>query len=52
MINSMLKVLKGTVGISVECMKIKGVGSGLAGPVLAGPLFIKVKTKFHFAKSK
>ena len=30
----------------------KGVGSGPAGPVLAGPLFIKVKTKFHFAKSK
>ena len=30
----------------------RGVGSGPAGPVLAGPLFIKVKTKFHFAKSK
>ena len=30
----------------------KGVGSGPAGPVLARPLFIKVKTKFHFAKSK
>ena len=25
--------------------------SGLAGPVLAGPLFIKVKAKFYFAKS-
>ena len=30
----------------------KGVGSSLAGPVLAGPLFIKVKTKFNFAKTK
>ena len=29
----------------------KDVGNGPAGPVLAGPLFIKVKTKFHFAKS-
>ena len=30
----------------------KGIGSGPAGPILVGPLFIKVKTKFHFAKSK
>ena len=30
----------------------RGVGSSPAGPVLAGPLLIKVKTKFHFAKSK
>ena len=30
----------------------RGVGSDAAGPVLARPLFIKVKTKFHFAKSK
>ena len=28
----------------------KSVGSGPAGPVLAGPLFIKVKTKFHLQK--
>ena len=25
-----------------------GVGAGLAGPVLAGPLLFKVKIKFHF----
>ena len=31
---------------------VRGVGSGPAGPFLAGPLFIKVKTKFHFATSK
>ena len=30
-------------------MHHKGVGTSLAGPVLAGPLFLKVKTKFHFA---
>ena len=30
----------------------KGVGTGPAGLVLAGPLFLKVKTKFHFTKSK
>ena len=30
----------------------RGVGIGPAGPVLAGPLFLKVKTKFHFTKSK
>ena len=30
----------------------KGVGTGPAGPVLAGPLFLKVKTKFHFTKSR
>ena len=30
----------------------QGVGSGPAGPVLAVPLFIKVETKFHFAKCK
>ena len=32
------------------CLFYKGIGSGPAGPVLAGPLFIKVKTKFHFAE--
>ena len=34
-----------------QSIKDRGVGGGPAGPVLAGPLFIKVKTKFHFAKS-
>ena len=40
--------------LSLSCNErlIRGVGSGPAGPVLARPLFIKVKTKFHFAKSK
>ena len=51
MMNSMLKSAQ-RYSISVECMKIKGAGSGPAGPVLARPLFIKVKTRFHFAKSK
>ena len=51
MMYSMLKSAQ-RYSISVECMRIKGIGSSLAGPVLAGPLFIKVKTKFHFAKSK
>ena len=30
----------------------KGVGTSSAGPVLAGPLFLKVKTKFHFTKKQ
>ena len=30
----------------------KGVADGPVGQVLAGPLFIKVKTKLHFTKSK
>ena len=30
----------------------KGIGTGLAGPVLAEPLFVKVKAKFHFTISK
>ena len=30
----------------------KAVPNGPVGQVLAGPLFLKVKTKFHFAKSK
>ena len=36
---------------SVKGLYDRGVGSGPAGPVLAGLLFIKVKTKFNFAKS-
>ena len=36
----------------LECVVYRGVGIGLAGPVLAGPLFLKVKTKFQFTKSK
>ena len=30
----------------------KAVANGPVGQVLAGPLFVKVKTKFHFTKSK
>ena len=30
----------------------KAVADGPVGQVLAGPLFLKVKTKFHFTKSK
>ena len=30
----------------------KAVADGPVGQVLAGPLFLKVKTKFHFSKSK
>ena len=30
----------------------KAVANGLAGQVLTGPLFLKVKTKFHFTKNK
>ena len=30
----------------------KAVANGPVGQVLAGPLFLKVKTKFHFTKSK
>ena len=29
----------------------KAVANGSVGQVLAGPLFLKVKTKFHFTKS-
>ena len=31
---------------------LKAVADGPVGQVLAGPLFLKVKTKFHFTKSK
>ena len=31
---------------------VKAVANGPVGQVLAGPLFLKVKTKFHFTKSK
>ena len=30
----------------------KAIANSPVGQVLAGPLFLKVKTKFHFAKSK
>ena len=30
----------------------KAVADGPVGQLLAGPLFLKVKTKFHFTKSK
>ena len=30
----------------------RGIGIGPAGPVLARPLFLKVKTKFRFIKTK
>ena len=30
----------------------KAVADGPVGQVLAGPIFLKVKTKFHFTKSK
>ena len=29
----------------------KAVADGPVGQVLAGPLFLKVKTKFHFTKA-
>ena len=31
---------------------IKPGGNGLAAPVLAGPVFLMLKMKFHFCKSK
>ena len=36
----------------LECVVYRDVGIGLASPVLAGSLFLKVKTKFQFTKSK
>ena len=30
----------------------KAVADGPVGQILAGPLFLKVKTKFHFTESK
>ena len=30
----------------------KAIANGPVGQVLAGPLFLKVKTKFYFTKSK
>ena len=30
----------------------KAIADGLVGQILAGPLFLKVKTKFHFTESK
>ena len=37
---------------NVNTSSHKGVGTGLAGPVLVGPLFLKVKTKFYFTRSR
>ena len=36
----------------VEGYVTKAVANGLVGQVLARPLFLKVKAKFHFTKSK
>ena len=41
----------------IFCMLIsatfsKAVANGLVGQILAGSLFLKVKTKFHFTKNK
>ena len=33
-------------------INVKAVGNGPVGQILAGPHFLKVKTKFHFTKSK
>ena len=32
--------------------RYKAVANGSVGQVSAGPVFLKVKTKFHFTKSK
>ena len=34
------------------CIQIMDGGSGLAAPVLAGLVFLKVKLKFHFYKTQ
>ena len=44
-----LKVIKVQLNLNFTH---RGVGIGPAGLVLAGPLFLKVKIKFHFTKSK
>ena len=36
----------------VSYVEVKAVANGPVGQVLAGSLFLKVKTKFHFTKSK
>ena len=38
--------------VSLTMAATKAVADGPVGQVLAGPLFLKVKTKFHFTKSK
>ena len=38
--------------IIIIITSLKAVADGPVGQVLAGPLFVKVKTKFHFTKSK
>ena len=37
---------------SILMVVFKAVANSPVGQVLAGPLFLKVKTKFHFTKSK
>ena len=37
--------------ISLLCRACRN-GTGLAAPVLAGPVFLKVKIKFHFYKNR
>ena len=34
------------------CTLYIGIGAGLAGPVLAGPLLFKIKIKFNFCKKQ
>ena len=38
--------------LGYPCIMSKAVADGPVGQVLAGPLFLKVKTKFHFTESK
>ena len=50
-----LRLLHHTNGLAcvVDCLiRYKAVANGPVGQVLAGPLFLKVNTKFHFTKSK
>ena len=39
-------------GLEKSCADSKAVADGPVGQVLAGPLFLKVKTKFNFTESK
>ena len=50
-ISSQLKKVEPATYVTIM-HKPKAVANGLVGQVLAGPLFLKVKTKFHFTKCK
>ena len=48
----MFAPITSTEGQGIMAPRFNAVANGPVGQVLAGPLLLKVKTKFHFTKSK